>query len=173
MWPDPPTGQGLVPVHGPGAGDPYDLDNYATCSFLEVERSLENPEHLVLTRVKNGVLWLTVFCQFEYVLCRTCWGIASSFCEAILFYICFPQIMIYLIDKVIKAILSPISGHYPWIWPSLPRPLLETESPELSQHLDTLQKTANKESGGSDDSMLFTFENSYFSDTTVPMEPKP
>lgn len=82
-------------------------------------------------------------------------SIASSFCEAILFYICFPQIMIYLIDKVLPESYFVNNLRALSVDMAVFRDLLRLNLPELSQHLDTLQKTANKESGGSDDSMLF------------------
>lgn len=81
-------------------------------------------------------------------------GIASSFCEAILFYIFFLQIMIYLIDKVLPESYFVNNLRALSVDMAVFRDLLRLNLPELSQHLDTLQKTANKESGGSDDSML-------------------
>lgn len=82
-------------------------------------------------------------------------SIESSFCEAILFYIFFLQIMIYLIDKVLPESYFVNNLRALSVDMAVFRDLLRLNLPELSQHLDTLQKTANKESGGSDDSMLF------------------
>lgn len=121
--------------------------------YLGVERSLENPEHLVLTCVKNGVLWLS-FANLNMLYVGRV-SIASSFCEAILFYIFFLQIMIYLIDKVLPESYFVNNLRALSVDMAVFRDLLRLNLPELSQHLDTLQKTANKESGGSDDSMLF------------------
>ena len=82
-------------------------------------------------------------------------SIASSFCEAILFCIFFLQIMIYLIDKVLPESYFVNNLRALSVDMAVFRDLLRLNLPELSQHLDTLQKTANKESGGSGNSMLF------------------
>lgn len=121
--------------------------------YLGVERSLENPEHLVLTCVKNGVLWLSFANLNMFYVGRV--SIASSFCEAILFCIFFLQIMIYLIDKVLPESYFVNNLRALSVDMAVFRDLLRLNLPELSQHLDTLQKTANKESGGSGNSMLF------------------
>lgn len=143
----------------PGTGDPWLRQ---LCHLLLPFGSGEEPwkpEHLVLTRVKNGVLWLTVFANLNmFYVGRV--SIPSSFCEAILFYIFFPQIMIYLIDKVLsKAILPTISGHYPWIWPSSSE-TLETESPWIISAPGYSSENQTSESGGSDDSIILPLKNS-------------
>lgn len=117
------------------------LDNYGTCSSPRVEMSLEDPEHLVLTHLSDTVLWLTTFYPFEYV-----------------FYL-FLQIMIYLIDKVLPESYFVNNLRALSVDMAVFRDLLRLKLPELSEHLDTLQRTANKESGGSGDSMLLYLRN--------------
>ena len=67
----------------------------------------------------------------------------------------FLQIMIYLIDKVLPESYFVNNLRALSVDMAVFRDLLRLKLPELSQHLDTLQKTANKESGGSDDTLLF------------------
>lgn len=66
----------------------------------------------------------------------------------------FLQIMIYLIDKVLPESYFVNNLRALSVDMAVFRDLLRLKLPELSQHLDTLQRTANKESGGSDDSVL-------------------
>ncbi|XP_031205498.1 TBC1 domain family member 30 isoform X2 [Mastomys coucha] len=58
------------------------------------------------------------------------------------------KIMIYLIDKVLPESYFVNNLRALSVDMAVFRDLLRLKLPELSQHLDTLQKTANKESGG-------------------------
>ncbi|XP_055481997.1 TBC1 domain family member 30 isoform X2 [Psammomys obesus] len=58
------------------------------------------------------------------------------------------KIMIYLIDKVLPESYFVNNLRALSVDMAVFRDLLRMKLPELSQHLDTLQKTANKESGG-------------------------
>lgn len=81
----------------------------------------------------------------------------------------FLQIMIYLIDKVLPESYFVNNLRALSVDMAVFRDLLSLKLPELSQHLDTLQRTANKESGGSDDSaLLHSWE--YFT-SPIPLSP--
>lgn len=80
------------------------------------------------------------------------WG--SQFLGSNLTLYLFLQIMIYLIDKVLPESYFVNNLRALSVDMAVFRDLLRLKLPELSQHLDTLQRTANKESGGNDDSVL-------------------
>lgn len=65
--------------------------------------------------------------------------------------------MIYLIDKVLPESYFVNNLRALSVDMAVFRDLLRLKLPELSQHLDTLQKTANKESGGKGDASLLRF----------------
>lgn len=70
------------------------------------------------------------------------------------------QIMIYLIDKVLPDSYFVNNLRALSVDMAVFRDLLRMKLPELSQHLDTLQRAANRESGGSPtpiSSLLFHF----------------
>ena len=58
--------------------------------------------------------------------------------------------MIYLIDKVLPESYFVNNLRALSVDMAVFRDLLRMKLPELSQHLDALQRTANKESGGND-----------------------
>lgn len=62
--------------------------------------------------------------------------------------------MIYLIDKVLPESYFVNNLRALSVDMAVFRDLLRMKLPELSQHLDALQRTANKESGGNDGSWL-------------------
>lgn len=70
--------------------------------------------------------------------------------------------MIYLIDKVLPESYFVNNLRALSVDMAVFRDLLRLKLPELSEHLDTLQRTANKESGGSDDSMLLYLRHFLF-----------
>lgn len=63
-------------------------------------------------------------------------------------YFIFLQIMIYLIDKVLPDSYFVNNLRALSVDMAVFRDLLRMKLPELSQHLDTLQRAANRESGG-------------------------
>lgn len=65
--------------------------------------------------------------------------------------------MIYLIDKVLPESYFVNNLRALSVDMAVFRDLLRMKLPELSQHLDALQRTANKESGGEDGSRLLHF----------------
>lgn len=65
--------------------------------------------------------------------------------------------MIYLIDKVLPESYFVNNLRALSVDMAVFRDLLRLKLPELSQHLDTLQRTANKESGGKGDAWPLRF----------------
>lgn len=65
--------------------------------------------------------------------------------------------MIYLIDKVLPESYFVNNLRALSVDMAVFRDLLRVKLPELSQHLDALQRTANKESGGNDGSWQLHF----------------
>lgn len=65
--------------------------------------------------------------------------------------------MIYLIDKVLPESYFVNNLRALSVDMAVFRDLLRLKLPELSQHLDTLQRTSNKESGGKEDAWLLCF----------------
>ena len=65
------TGRGLVPVHGPGAGDPW-LRQVSTYAFPWSGEEPWKSRTFGIDMCKERCPLAAVFCQFEYVLCRTC-----------------------------------------------------------------------------------------------------
>lgn len=82
-----------------------------------------------------------------FFLFRICWD--HGLHKAVFFFVFFfLQIMIYLIDKVLPESYFVNNLQALSVDMAVFRDLLRLKLPELSQHLDMLQKTANKESGG-------------------------
>lgn len=76
--------------------------------------------------------------------------------------------MIYLIDKVLPESYFVNNLRALSVDMAVFRDLLRLKLPELSQHLDILQRTANKESGGSGDSvLLYLWRYLFYFDSTV------
>lgn len=74
----------------------------------------------------------------------------------------FLQIMIYLIDKVLPDSYFVNNLRALSVDMAVFRDLLRMNLPELSQHLDTLQRAANRESGGRFNGKCYSFPSYCF-----------